>query len=185
MYFTHRLSVHWLVTVLRKAFCCTHFKYENTAYVLQVLKGHTNLALAEAQSITVLRAIQKGNAPGLIAGLANDTMQLYQSAAQYLRQALPDSQSSKSSTYADWKALVFQAYAFAYTGKLGQAYSSQPLLRCQSRNLVLLQVHDNLSKVACCCVVHALKGQWHICMLLCCAYSSRTTMASKGCFTVQ
>lgn len=95
------------------------------------------MALAEAQSITVLRAIQKGNAPGLIAGLANDTMQLYQSAAQYLRQALPDSQSSKSSTYADWKALVFQAYAFAYTGKLGQAYCSPPLLRCQSRSVGL------------------------------------------------
>ena len=102
-------------------------------YVLQVLKGHTNLALAEAQSITVLRAIQKGNAPGLIAGLASDTMQLYQSAAQHLRQALPDSQSSKSSTYADWQALVFQAYAFAYTGKLGQACCSQACLQCHAR----------------------------------------------------
>ena len=84
---------------------------------LQVLKGHMSLALADAQSVTVLRAVQKGNAPNLIAGLANETTLLYQSAARYLTHALPGSQSSKSSAYADWKALVFQAYAFAHAGE--------------------------------------------------------------------
>ncbi len=33
--------------------------------------------MAEAQSITVLRAVKKGNQPGLIASLALDTANLY------------------------------------------------------------------------------------------------------------
>ena len=98
------------------------------ADVLQVLRSHTSLALADAQSITVLRAIQKGNAPSLVAGLAHDTMQLYQTAAQRFSQASAGRQGSKASKYAEWKALVAQSYAFAYTGKLNAAILTQPEL---------------------------------------------------------
>lgn len=44
---------------------------------LGVVAGMTLHCLAEAQGITVLRAVKKGNQPGLIAGLAADTAQLY------------------------------------------------------------------------------------------------------------
>lgn len=95
------------------------------AVLLQVLRSHTSLALADAQSITFLRAIQKGNAPSLVAGLAHDTMQLYQTAAQSFSQASAGRQGSKASKYAEWKALVAQAYAFAFAGKLTAALLAQ------------------------------------------------------------
>ena len=85
---------------------------------LQVLQGHMQLALADAQSITVLRAIQKGNAPTLIASLAHDTANVYQAAAQAFKQvASTNGTSSKAGKYAEWKLLVFQGYMFAFTGE--------------------------------------------------------------------
>lgn len=87
-------------------------------YELQVLQGHMQLALADAQSITVLRAIQKGNAPSLVASLAHDTANMYQAAAQAFKQVASTSgRSSKAGKYAEWKLLVFQGYMFAFTGE--------------------------------------------------------------------
>ncbi len=85
---------------------------------LQVLQGHMQLALADAQSITVLRAIQKGNAPSLVASLAHDTANMYQAAAQAFQQVASSSgMGSKAGKYAEWKLLVFQGYMFAFTGE--------------------------------------------------------------------
>lgn len=83
----------------------------------QVVQGYTQLALADAQSITVLRAIQKGNAPSLIAALAHDTANMYQAAAQAFKQVASTSKlGSKQGRYAEWKLLVFQGYMYAFTG---------------------------------------------------------------------
>ncbi|KAL3151995.1 hypothetical protein ABBQ32_001116 [Trebouxia sp. C0010 RCD-2024] len=82
----------------------------------QVLQGHMQVALADAQSITVLRAIQKGNAPSLVAALACDTAAMYQAAAQAFNHPSCSSHGSKACRYAEWKLLIFQGYMYAFTG---------------------------------------------------------------------
>ena len=67
----------------------------------------------------MLRAIQKGNAPSLIAALAHDTANMYQAAAQAFKQVASTSKlGSKQGRYAEWKLLVFQGYMYAFTGIL-------------------------------------------------------------------
>ena len=83
---------------------------------MQVLQGHMQVALADAQSITVLRAIQKGNAPSLVAALACDTAAMYQAAAQAFNHFSISSHGSKACRYAEWKLLVFHGYMYAFTG---------------------------------------------------------------------
>ena len=83
---------------------------------MQVLQGYMQVTLADAQSITVLRAIQKGNAPSLVAALASDTAAMYQTAAQAFKHFSINSQGSKACRYAEWKLLVFQGYMYAFTG---------------------------------------------------------------------
>ncbi|KAK9828236.1 hypothetical protein WJX74_004986 [Apatococcus lobatus] len=85
----------------------------------QVVAGLRSTCLADAQSLTVLRAIQKGNAPGLIAGLAADTGSLYTEAEGGFRaggsQAGPAS-SPKLAAYCAYKAACFNSTALAFTG---------------------------------------------------------------------
>ena len=52
------------------------------ASTLQVLRVLSALTLADAQQLTVLRAVQKGNAASLVAALAADTAQLFGQAGQ-------------------------------------------------------------------------------------------------------
>lgn len=99
--------------------------------MLQVLQGHMQLALADAQSITVLRAIQKGNAPSLVASLAGDTANLYQAAAQAFKQvAATSSIGSKAGRYAEWKLLVFQGYMYAFSGNCYEHFAGQWQAEC-------------------------------------------------------
>lgn len=44
---------------------------------MQVLRALASTALADAQQLTLLRAVVKGNQPALIAAIAADTAQLY------------------------------------------------------------------------------------------------------------
>lgn len=44
---------------------------------MQVLRVLASTALADAQQLTLLRAVVKGNQPALIAAIAADTAQLY------------------------------------------------------------------------------------------------------------
>jgi hypothetical protein len=50
-----------------------------------VLRALSSLALADAQQLTVLRAVAKGNAPSLVAALAADTAVLYSQACSQVR----------------------------------------------------------------------------------------------------
>lgn len=50
-----------------------------------MVKGLSLLALGDCQLLAVLRAIQKGNQPSLIASIAQDTANLYGSALQSVR----------------------------------------------------------------------------------------------------
>lgn len=94
---------------------------------MQALQGYTQLTLADAQSVTVLRAIQKGNAPSLVAALACDTAAMYQAAAQAFNHFSINNQGSKAAKYAAWKLLVFQGYMYAFTG-LFNRHSCIPLV---------------------------------------------------------
>lgn len=130
---------------------------------MQVLQGYTQVTLADAQSITVLRAIQKGNAPSLVAALACDTAAMYQAAAQAFNHFSINNQGSKAAKYAEWKLLVFQGYMYAFTG-LFTSYSCIPLvcLLCLPRTSLsgmqtqqIAMVHSVLHcdrPVACCTV---------------------------------
>jgi hypothetical protein len=53
---------------------------------VDVLRAVSSIALADAQQLTMLRAMAKGNAPGLIAALAVDTAALYQQACSQVGQ---------------------------------------------------------------------------------------------------
>ena len=50
-----------------------------------LLRAASTCLLGDAQGVTVLRAIQKGNQPALIASLAVDTRDLYAEAAVGVR----------------------------------------------------------------------------------------------------
>lgn len=82
------------------------------------LKAARCIALADAQAITVLRAIQKGNAPSLVSGLAADTSQLYAEGATAVQQASQGMPAPKAALYAQWKAAAFSAYLHAFAGQL-------------------------------------------------------------------
>ncbi len=111
---------------------------------MQVLQGHMQLALADAQSITVLRAVQKGNAPSLVAALALDTANMYQAAAQAFKQIVSTGpMGSKAGRYAEWKLLVFQGYMYAFTGQRSSnlVFGRPGYWECRIDTLHLLHKH--------------------------------------------
>ena len=99
---------------------------EATDCTAPVLQAATSCAIADAQSITVLRAIAKGNSPALIASLAKDTSDYYKEGAAALTSSShKDTSSSKLMTYLQYKQAVFESYAQIFNGveqwKAGQA----------------------------------------------------------------
>ena len=79
------------------------------------LEAITACALADAQSIIVLRAIQKGNLPSLIASLARDTRDQYKQASEILG-SIRGAQDTKLGTYTRYKQAAFDAYAHIFNG---------------------------------------------------------------------
>ena len=61
--------------------CTDHISLLRLAPRAQAVRGVATLALADAQSLSMLRAVQKGNAPDLISAIAVDTQALYAQAA--------------------------------------------------------------------------------------------------------
>lgn len=123
---------------------------------MQVLQGYMQVTLADAQSITVLRAVQKGNAPSLVAALACDTAAMYQAAAQAFNHFSISSQGSKAAKYAEWKRKVFQGYMYAFTGVFTR-HSCIPLpwlssTKYQSMHSVP-RVHTQHIQCKTCCMV--------------------------------
>lgn len=82
---------------------------------LEALQAIGTCALADAQSITVLRAIQKGILPSLVASLARDTRDQYKQVSEYLAniRGAPD---TKLAVYARYKYAAFDAYAHIFNG---------------------------------------------------------------------
>lgn len=100
--------------------------------VVSALELH---CLAEAQSITVLRAFKKGNQPGLVAGLAADTSQLYKSASLILDGCVyacaTGGHGNKLRAYLRYKAAVFKAYQMVFAARVHLASKQAgAALRC-------------------------------------------------------
>ena len=113
---------------------CEHLLREKTADASHTERTDTDLRVitplkhfiyAEIQGITVLRAIEKGNAPSLISSLAVDAQQRYeQSIEEEGMQASPDAFLHKLNAYASYKAACFRSYSllyFAWTKLSGRA----------------------------------------------------------------
>lgn len=73
--------------------------------------------IAEAQALTVLRAVQKGNAPSLIASLATDASAAFKSAAGTAGGVVSGAKAdSKFVLYAEYQAAAMEALALAFAG---------------------------------------------------------------------
>ncbi|VDP30511.1 unnamed protein product [Schistosoma margrebowiei] len=111
----------------------TKYMHEFTEFVPNsdmdpnILDAYINQSLAEAQEITVARAIELKHKPYLIAGLANETAKLYEKCGLALTQCNPKI-VGKWKKYSEFKQFCYESYAYVYygedlleKGKAGQA----------------------------------------------------------------
>ncbi|CAL8462981.1 g2515 [Coccomyxa elongata] len=107
---------------------------------VQTAQAYALLCIAEAQSLTVLRAIQKGNAPSLIASLAVDAAAAFESAAGTASGVAATKADSKFKLYADYQAAVHRAY--------GQCFAGVEQLTAQQAGAALRHLGDARDLVA-------------------------------------
>ena len=88
---------------------------------MQAAAAYAAICLADAQAITVRRAIVKGNAPGLIAGLAFDTEKLLHNAAAAADAVTGTLPTAKARAYIHYQANVHAVVAAAFAGALRYA----------------------------------------------------------------
>ncbi|KAJ9588350.1 hypothetical protein L9F63_018276 [Diploptera punctata] len=81
----------------------------------RVTDAYMKQCTAEAQEVTVARAIELNHNPGLISALANETNKLFLDAARVIEPL--GAVSSQWTKYLQLKALVYQAYAYCYCGE--------------------------------------------------------------------
>ncbi|KAL4452240.1 hypothetical protein ABPG75_007902 [Micractinium tetrahymenae] len=83
----------------------------------QVVRALCSVALADAQQLTMLRAVAKGNQPSLIAALGVDTAAMYgQACSQLATAAAAGAASSKLWQYGQYKQAYCLAYAHGFNG---------------------------------------------------------------------
>lgn len=86
--------------------------------LVQAAQAFSLACVAEAQALTVLRAVQKGNAPTLIASLATDASAAFKSAAGTAGGVvLAGKADSKFVLYCEFQAAAMEALALAFTGR--------------------------------------------------------------------
>ena len=86
--------------------------------LLQTAQAFSLACIAEAQALTVLRAVQKGNAPSLIASLATDASAAFKSAAGTAGGVVISAKAeSKFLLFADHQAKAMEALAQAFAGE--------------------------------------------------------------------
>ncbi|MFH4979346.1 hypothetical protein AB6A40_006055 [Gnathostoma spinigerum] len=81
-----------------------------------VLSAYVNQCMAEAEEVTMARAIELNHAPLLISSLAQETTRLFLAADKYLEQQ-NQSIFGKWRKYLQLKAELYTAYAYAYYGQ--------------------------------------------------------------------
>jgi hypothetical protein len=82
----------------------------------RVVTAYVQQCAAEAQEVTIARAIELKHNPSLISALANETSKLFTSAASSLK-ALDVVKFAKWSKYFTFKAFFYEAYAYAFCGE--------------------------------------------------------------------
>jgi len=87
----------------------------------KVMSAYINQYTAEAQEVTIARAIELKHSPSLVSALANETSKLFHSAADALA-SLPATKFGKWRKYLQLKSVFYLAYAYCYAGEnlLGQ-----------------------------------------------------------------
>ncbi|KAM7289238.1 BRO1 domain-containing protein BROX [Ixodes scapularis] len=82
----------------------------------RVVSAYTNQCTAEAQEVTIGRAIEMKHAPGLISALAHETSKMYTSAADSLA-GLEPSKFGRWRKFLILKAVFYLSYAYCYAGE--------------------------------------------------------------------
>ncbi|KAG7198220.1 hypothetical protein KM043_005627 [Ampulex compressa] len=82
----------------------------------RVINAYINQCTAEAQEVTVARAVELKHNPSLISALANETSKLFLDAANTLRSFKPEI-SAQWIKYLELKAAFYQSYAYNYCGE--------------------------------------------------------------------
>uniref|UniRef100_A0A131YJH6 Signal transduction protein n=1 Tax=Rhipicephalus appendiculatus TaxID=34631 RepID=A0A131YJH6_RHIAP len=115
-------------TCLRKAagyFCAMKNKYvgqlreqpvPGSDMDSRVASAYINQCTAEAQEVTIGRAIEMKHAPGLISALAHETSKMYTSAADSLA-SLEASKFGRWRKFLILKAVFYLSYAYCYAGE--------------------------------------------------------------------
>lgn len=85
--------------------------------LVQTAQAFSLACIAQAQALTVLRAVQKGNAPTLIAALATDASAAFKSAAGTAGGVVSGGKAdSKFVLYCEYQAAAMETVALAFTG---------------------------------------------------------------------
>ncbi|KAJ8688221.1 hypothetical protein QAD02_024016 [Eretmocerus hayati] len=82
----------------------------------RVINAYINQCTAEAQEVTVARAVELKHSASLISALANETSKLFLDAANTLRQFKPEV-SGQWIKYLELKSMFYQSYAYNYCGE--------------------------------------------------------------------
>jgi hypothetical protein len=81
-----------------------------------ITNAYISQCTAEAQEVTIARAIELKHAPSLISSLANETSRMYSAGAGYLSKLSP-SKVGKWKKYFELKSIFYLAYAYCYSGE--------------------------------------------------------------------
>lgn len=81
-----------------------------------VITAYIAMSTAEAQEVTVARAIEMKHKPGLISALANETAKIFTNAAESLV-SLEALKFGKWRKYLQLKSIIYLAYAYCYCGE--------------------------------------------------------------------
>jgi len=82
----------------------------------RITKAYVQQSIAEAQEITIARAISQGHSPSLISSLAYETSQTFLSAASAIK-AIDPSLTGKWVKYFVFKSVFYETYAYVYHGE--------------------------------------------------------------------
>ncbi|CAK0784762.1 hypothetical protein CVIRNUC_007966 [Coccomyxa viridis] len=108
---------------------------------VQTAQAFSLACIAEAQALTVLRAVQKGNAPSLVASLATDASAAFKSAAGTAGGVVISAKAeSKFLLFADYQAKAMEA--------LSQAFAGQEALTSQQAGTALAYLGSAKSQLA-------------------------------------
>ncbi|GFQ81346.1 BRO1 domain-containing protein BROX [Trichonephila clavata] len=81
-----------------------------------VINAYISQCTAEAQEVTIARAIELKHAPSLISALANETSRMYSVGANHLSKINP-AKAGKWQKYLELKSIFYLAYAYCFSGE--------------------------------------------------------------------